>query len=73
MIWPEDRLSIPALGKLSDLAPQKIVSVRMLGREGKVKSKRTKDALVVKMPEEKPCEHAYVLEIVFEEGGAPLK
>ena len=45
------------------LYPSEIRSVKMLGIDKELKWSITKDGLVVEMPEEKPCEHAYVFKI----------
>ena len=46
------------------LYDSEIVSVTMLGDDKPLKWKLEKQGLVVRMPETKPCEHAFVVKIV---------
>jgi alpha-L-fucosidase len=46
------------------LYESEIVSVTMLGDDKLLKWKLEKRGLVVRMPERKPCEHAFVVKIV---------
>lgn len=52
LAWPEDKtISVKALADGSELYPKAIKSVELLGYKGKVKFVRTKDALIVTLPE----------------------
>ena len=62
--WPkEGTLAITSLSKSSLLVEEEVDEVRLLGHEGKLEWSRTDEGLVVKLPEKKPCEHAFVLKI----------
>jgi alpha-L-fucosidase len=58
--WPGKQVAIRTLKRLYE---SEISSIMMLGIDKELKWSMTKDGLVVEMPEEKPCEHAYVIRI----------
>ncbi len=59
--WPGEWVTIRTMKRLYD---SEIRTVRMLGVDRDLKwSMTAQDGLVVEMPEEKPCDHAYVLKI----------
>jgi len=59
--WPGDDITIKsATEKLYD---SEIKSIRMLGVDGVLPWKMTKEALKIKTPTSKPCDHAYVFKI----------
>jgi len=61
--WPADGIChIKSLGTQARLLDG-MTSVRLLGHQGKIGWSRNAEALTVKMPERKPCEHAFVLAI----------
>lgn len=63
MGWPGDtQLSIRPLGTNSDQKTGTIESVELLG-VGKVDFTRDAEGLKVKLPSQKPCDHAYTLKI----------
>jgi alpha-L-fucosidase len=58
--WPENRkLMVRSLAKEAAI----VGSVSLLGHDGKLDWKQTARGLEVKLPEQKPCEHAFVLKI----------
>jgi len=59
--WPGEYAVIETL---KCLYPYEIQSVKMLGVDQELEWKLTSDALVIKVPDQKPCEHAYVFKIV---------
>ncbi|GJM63804.1 alpha-L-fucosidase [Persicobacter diffluens] len=60
--WPESgKLPIKSLSK--NLYNEQIKSVELIGHTGKIKWTRTDQALEIKLPETKPCEHAFVFQI----------
>ncbi len=62
--WPGDRMSlVRSLVKTKGSERNKISSVTLLGCPDKLEWSQTNTALVVRMPEKKPCEYAYVLRI----------
>jgi alpha-L-fucosidase len=63
--WPEDgRLTIKSLGTDAGLLPHDPAAVSLLGHAGPLKFHRDAQALVVELPEQQPCDHAYVLTVV---------
>jgi alpha-L-fucosidase len=64
LAWPEKgRLDVKSLGTDAGLLPQDPAEVRLLGHPVPLKFHRERQALVVDLPGNKPCEHAYVLRI----------
>jgi alpha-L-fucosidase len=63
LAWPGERLTIRSLGTASGLREQPITSVRLLGHDAPVAWTRTTEALLVEMPTQPPCEHAFVISI----------
>jgi alpha-L-fucosidase len=61
--WPGTEAVIYSLGSRGRLFPGEIRDIEMLGVEGSLGWEQTGDALVVRMPAEKPCSHAFVLKI----------
>jgi len=59
--WPGEYTVIETL---KCLYPDEIQSVKMLGVDQELGWKLTSNALVIKTPDQKPCEHAYVFKIV---------
>ncbi|MEM9237865.1 MAG: alpha-L-fucosidase [Verrucomicrobiota bacterium] len=60
--WPKSgTLEVEHLGRKH--LPDVITKVRLIGHEGKLKWKQEKDSLVVELPAEKPCDHAFVFEV----------
>jgi alpha-L-fucosidase len=63
--WPEDgEVTVQSLSINLRLYPGEIADVRLLGAREPVQWSRDNDGLKVKMPQEKPCDNAYVLKIV---------
>ena len=62
--WPESgTLVIKSLAKSSPLAAGKVSDVRLLGYEGKLEWTQNESGLSIKLPKEKPCQHAFALKI----------
>ena len=61
--WPGAELAIPSLGTGALLKPGDVQSVRMLGVERDLVFSHTENALVIRTPVEKPCDHAYTFRI----------
>lgn len=60
--WPESgRLEIRALGRARFTAP--VTGVRLIGHSGTLEWKQTTNALEIRLPKNKPCEHAFVFKI----------
>jgi alpha-L-fucosidase len=58
--WPGKELTVASLG---GLYPSEIASVRLLGVERDLRWAVDRSGLRVEMPDERPCDHAYVLKI----------
>jgi len=61
MGWPEKQAVIKPLGTGS--AGMKVANVALLGFPGKLEWTQEPDGLKVRMPQEKPCDHAIALKI----------
>jgi alpha-L-fucosidase len=63
--WPENNeVTVHSLGTNLRLYDLEIGSVELIGSQEKLKWSRTSRGLKVKLPEEKPCDHAFVLKVV---------
>jgi alpha-L-fucosidase len=60
---PSERLIVKSLAKSSPLVQGQISDVRLLGCDDKLDWSQTEEGLVVKLPEKKPCEHAFAFKI----------
>jgi len=64
MAWPQSgQVTMKSLAAGSELAPRDIAKVELLGSQAPLAWTRDAAGLHVRMPVEKPCEHAYVLRI----------
>jgi alpha-L-fucosidase len=61
MDWPGEYSVIETL---KCLYPAEILSVQMLGVKQELEWRLTSNAMVIKVPNQKPCEHAFVFKIV---------
>ncbi len=62
--WPDDHsITIKTLASGSNLYPEEIAAVTMLGSTEKLKWTRTDKGLSVRLPRKKPSEFAYVLKV----------
>ncbi|MGD0088433.1 MAG: alpha-L-fucosidase [Planctomycetota bacterium] len=62
--WPENRkLIVRSLAEAKDAPAGRIEGVSLLGCAARLDWSRTGEGLVVTLPEQKPCEHAFVLKI----------
>ena len=61
--WPGPQFVVRSLAKSSPLVTGKLADVRLLGHEGSLQWSRTDAGLVVKLPEKKPCDHAFAFKI----------
>ena len=66
--WPGKQLVVRALAESSPLYDGRIGEVHLLGHDQPLVWTRTGDGLIVTMPEQKPCDHAYCLRITKELG-----
>jgi len=63
LAWPGERLVIKSLGKSMSLWDREISNICLLGHEGQLEWSRDESGLTVKLPERKPCDHAFALKI----------
>src|SRR4029078_548239 len=63
MGWPEKQVVIAPLSTNRPYVDGRIRSVRLLGAGGQLRWQHDAAGLTVQLPSEKPCAHAYVLEI----------
>ena len=64
--WPDKGTAkIKSLSKSSELCDKEIAGIKLLGSDKDVKWSQEESAMTVKLPKDKPCEHAFVLEISF--------
>ena len=63
MGWPEKQAVIKPLATTSSVAQVKVRNVELLGFKGKVMWTQDENGLTVRMPEQKPCDHAIALKI----------
>ncbi|WP_197231953.1 alpha-L-fucosidase C-terminal domain-containing protein [Novipirellula artificiosorum] len=62
LAWPKDgTVKIKSLAEGKD--SRNVTSVRLLGHDGNLEFKRDAEGLNVTLPETRPCDHAYVLNI----------
>lgn len=64
LAWPDNgQLTIRSLAAGAPAIAGQVQGVRLLGNDGNLPFTRTSDGLVVVLPRQKPCDHAYALEI----------
>ena len=63
LAWPGKEATIISLAKDSRLCPEEIERVRMLGIDDTLSWVRDESGLHITLPDQPPCEHAFVLEI----------
>lgn len=63
LAWPGERLVIKSLGKSMSLWDREISNICLLGHEGQLEWSRDGSGLTVKLPDRKPCDHAFALKI----------
>lgn len=61
--WPKDRTVILRTLAQHPGSTAAVTRVELLGRDGAMKTSRTKAGLAVTLPAEKPCDHAWALKI----------
>jgi alpha-L-fucosidase len=64
MAWPTDgKVTVKSLATGSEYCKGQITDVRLLGSKGKLHYAQDASGLTVTLPEEKPCDYAYVLKV----------
>jgi alpha-L-fucosidase len=61
--WPGDQVTIKSLGTGSSLASGEVKGVSLLGHKGRLTFTRGADGLTVKLPAQRPGNHAYAFKI----------
>jgi len=65
MGWPEDDITVRALGTHSPQSPKKIAHVELLGAAGPLTWTQTPTRLRVSVPQQRPLDYAIALKITF--------
>ncbi|PWJ37943.1 alpha-L-fucosidase [Sediminitomix flava] len=66
MDWAEDgKMIIPAVSTKSNYISAAVQNVKLLGSNSNLDWRQTEKGLELQLPSEKPCEHAFVFEIEF--------
>jgi alpha-L-fucosidase len=63
LAWPGRQMTIRSLRRAAGYRDEPVRSVRLLGYDGPLIWTQTDEALVVDLPEQQPCEHAFVVEV----------
>ena len=63
LAWPGQRFIVKSLATGSQLVDGQVREVRLLGHRGKLEWQRTPEGLSIRMPAEKPCDHAFAFRI----------
>ena len=67
LAWPVNgKLVVKSLAKVPGQKQANVKSVRLLGHSGKLDWKQSDEGLVVTLPTERPCDHAFAFEIAGE-------
>jgi hypothetical protein len=61
--WPGEQLAIRSLGTALPLWDGAVHNVHLLGHAGQLEWSHGESGLTVRMPDRKPCDHAFVLKI----------
>jgi len=64
LAWPGEKMTIRSLGTDAGLLDGKIGSVSLLGHDGPLNWTHNEQALTIALPDQQPCEHAFVVKIV---------
>ncbi len=65
LTWPDEVLTIKSLAEGSELCGKTVDCVRMLGHAGTLMWKRDRAGMKVTLPEKKPCDHVYTVEVLL--------
>jgi len=66
LAWPGEEAVIASLAEGADLCPERVAAVQLLGVPGTLPHRRDGDGLHIRLPEQPPCEHAFVLKITLQ-------
>lgn len=63
LAWPGSSVTIKSLGSAAGLWPGEIADVQLLGHPGTLTWQRHADGLIIQLPDQPPCRHAFVIKI----------
>lgn len=63
LAWPGSQCTITSLETASALGERQVRDITLLGHDGRLEWSRNEQGVTVKMPDKKPCDHAFVLKI----------
>ncbi|MCL4862166.1 MAG: alpha-L-fucosidase [Caldilineaceae bacterium] len=63
LAWPGRQMAVRSLGQAAGFWNGPVGAVRLLGHDGPLSWTQTDQALVVDLPEQPPCAHAFVVEV----------
>jgi len=63
LAWPGEQVTVKSLRTASPLWDKEISGVSLLGHKGLLERSRDESGLTIRMPDRKPCKHAFVLKI----------
>ena len=67
LAWPDNgKLVVKSLAKIPRQTQGDVKRVRLLGHAGKLDWKQSPEGLVVTLPAQRPCDHAFAFEITGE-------
>ena len=72
MAFVHDRVQAEGSDRRFNRSSGTVKAVRLLGHSGKLDWKQSIEGLVVTLPAQRPCEHAFAFEIIGE-GLAPVR
>jgi alpha-L-fucosidase len=64
LAWPGERLTIKSLGTAAGLLGGEVSSVELLGHAGLLIWERGEHGLMIALPEQLPCQHAFTFKII---------
>jgi alpha-L-fucosidase len=62
LVWPKDMLTIKTLNS-KHTTNKNIRSIELLGHQGELEWSQDETGLKIRLPQTKPCEHAFALKI----------
>jgi alpha-L-fucosidase len=63
LAWPDEQVTLRSLAANAPGASGEVSRIRLLGHEAELQGTRNESGLTVRMPPERPCDHACVLKI----------
>ena len=63
LAWPGNSVTIKSLGSAVGLLSKEIDDIQLLGHPGQLAWERSADGLTIQLPEQPPCQHAFVFKV----------